>query len=203
MKLGEVGRTWDTPALDSPLRLWSVMVCHGVPVDRQKIGVRNPKTVLCWGGGWSPPRQASRALPGSTGEGDSRPAPSPTGSQASASVSWGEWAGLPGPPPGAPPGPCRAQSSGCPSGSGSSGGGPRPTLQAARGSAPPHRPPALSPPRGSAGPRGGGRAAPYQADVERVVVILRHGHVHGQGHAVGKDGEQDDGLEGSAASVKE
>lgn len=67
----------------------------------------------------------------------------------------------------------------------------------------PASPSSAQPPRGSAGPWGGGRAAPYQADVERVVVILRHGHVHGQGHAVGKDGEQDDGLEGSAASVKE
>lgn len=57
----------------------------------------------------------------------------------------GRVGGASGAPTGAPPGPCRAQSSGCPSGSGSSGGGPRPTLQAARGSAPPHRPPALSP----------------------------------------------------------
>lgn len=72
-------------------------------------------------------------------------------------------------------------------------GGPHPRIALQR-----------SAPHGAPQARGeGGRAAPYQADVERVVVILRHGHVHGQGHAVGKDGEQDDGLEGSAASVKE
>lgn len=71
----------------------------------------------------------------------------------------------------------------------------------------PPSPSSAQPPTGlPAWPRAHGRqgpTAPYQADVERVVVILRHGHVHGQGHAVGKDGQQDDGLEGSAASVKE
>lgn len=43
----------------------------------------------------------------------------------------------------------------------------------------------------------------YQAKVQSVVVIFRHGQVHCQGHAVGKDGQQDDGLEGSDARVKE
>ena len=47
-----------------------------------------------------------------------------------------------------------------------------------------------------------GRLA-YQAEVQSVVVILWHGQVHCQGHTVGKDGEQDDGLEGSATRVKE
>ena len=40
---------------------------------------------------------------------------------------------------------------------------------------------------------GSGRAGEgppsYQAEVQSVVVVLRHGQVHGQGHAVGKDGE--------------
>lgn len=47
-----------------------------------------------------------------------------------------------------------------------------------------------------------GRLA-YQAEVQSVVVVLWHGQVHCQGHTVGKDGEQDDGLEGSGTRVKE
>lgn len=43
----------------------------------------------------------------------------------------------------------------------------------------------------------------YQAKVQSVVVVLWHGQVHCQGHTVGKDGKQDDGLEGSGAGVKE
>lgn len=43
----------------------------------------------------------------------------------------------------------------------------------------------------------------YQAKVQSVVVILWHGQVHCQGHTVGEDGEQDDGLEGSRTRVKE
>lgn len=44
-----------------------------------------------------------------------------------------------------------------------------------------------------------GRAptAPYQAGVGDVGVILRHGQVDGQSNTVGKDGEEDDDLEGS------
>lgn len=46
-----------------------VMAPHGVQVDGQEVGVRNPTTVLCWGRGWGPPREASRALPGSMAKG--------------------------------------------------------------------------------------------------------------------------------------
>ncbi|KAK2086231.1 hypothetical protein P7K49_035656, partial [Saguinus oedipus] len=57
---------------------------------------------------------------------------------------------------------------------------------------------------GAAGPQEGGwKRQSYQAEVQRVVVIFGHGQVHGQGHTVGKDGEQDDRLEGPGARVKE
>lgn len=79
-ELAEAGRRWDTPTLDSPFRLRSVMVRQGVQVDGQDIGVWNPKAVLCWGRGWSPPRKASRVLPGPMGGGVSRSAPWPAGS---------------------------------------------------------------------------------------------------------------------------
>lgn len=43
----------------------------------------------------------------------------------------------------------------------------------------------------------------YQAKVQSVVVILGHGKIHCQSHTIGKDGKQDDGLEGSGTRVKE
>lgn len=43
----------------------------------------------------------------------------------------------------------------------------------------------------------------YQAKVQSVVVILGHGKIHCQSHTIGKDGKQDDGLEGSGARIKE
>lgn len=53
-------------------------------------------------------------------------------------------------------------------------------------------------------PTGSGiRDLSYQAKVQGVVVIFRHGQVYSQSHTVGKDGEQDDSLEGSGARVKE
>ena len=42
-----------------------------------------------------------------------------------------------------------------------------------------------------------GRAVPYQAGVGNVGVILRHRQVDGQRNTVGKDGQEDDDLEGS------
>lgn len=50
---------------------------------------------------------------------------------------------------------------------------------------------------------GGEEDISYQAKVQSVVVIFWHGQVHSQGHTVGKDGEQDDCLEGSGIRVKE
>ena len=50
---------------------------------------------------------------------------------------------------------------------------------------------------------GAGAGASYQAHVQSVVVVLRHRQVHGQRHAVGEDGEEDDRLEGSGTVVKE
>lgn len=47
------------------------------------------------------------------------------------------------------------------------------------------------------GTAGRAPAAPYQAGVGNVGVILRHGQVDGQSNTVGKDGEEDDDLEGS------
>lgn len=49
--------------------------------------------------------------------------------------------------------------------------------------------------------RKGGKVS-YQAKVQSVVVILGHGKIHCQGHTIGKDGEQDDGLEGSGPGLR-